>query len=35
MTECDTKQAIDFFLPSIFLISSYIFIWSIVRISHD
>jgi len=32
MTECDTKQVIDLVFPSIFLISSYVFIWSIMRL---
>jgi hypothetical protein len=32
MTECDAKQVIDIVFPSIFLISSYVFIWSTVRL---
>jgi len=32
MTECDAKQGIDFILPIVFLISSYVFYWSTMRL---
>jgi hypothetical protein len=32
MTECDAKQLIDLVSPFVFLISTYVFFWSIMRL---